>query len=882
VAQAHLLTSIALASYWLTEYDEARRTADSALRLVGTNAPATEAVRVRNTLGLITWQQGQLAVADSFFRAALRMATAAYDSSGMAKAAGNLALVLTDYGEFAEAHSALSTARDVAHAVGNTRVEGNAYTNLAMLAMRTGDLPDAEQDAQHALQIYRSTQYETGAQNALGQLATIEAAKGDGQAAFAAIDSALPIVRRHGLKEEEASDLAILAGLYADAGDLHSASLYYDDAERQFTASGNELESANLMRARASMDAAHGDTAMARKHVAAALALHQKFGARAEELNDRLTTMDLAGAGDAASENELDSLALFAGSLGNRAAEARTALTRARYEERRGQPREVLRVLSSDMLNPRQLDHTSLWQAAALRLRAFARLGQLDSAEIAGREAVRLTERSRGLYRSAELRTAYTARMAQVYTDLVLVLLRKGNVSRAFEIADAARGRAFVEHLSSARTQLGGNTTPALFLDAELLASRIDSLVARMEASDRRRATERRVVDNGERLDLTERLARARSEYESQMARAQSADDAQLLGLTTLDASSIQASLAPDEALLDYLLTQDTLLTFFVTRDRVTVVRAAAREQDVTARARVVRDLFGTHAAAANGTPASQALFELLITPAVNSGALTNAHRLMIVPHEGLSYVPFAALSNPRTGRALVEEYTLAYLPSASALPSLRTREHVVQQSASRPVALAPFTNTLPATAAAVRRFAARVPNADVHSGNDATEKELRAALASGGIVHVATHAELNLRNPMFSEIRLAPGTGALDDDGHLEAYEIFGMRVRSPLVFLSGCETGAGSAWSTDFQRGEDYATLARAFLFAGAENVIATLWPIDDEGAAAFADLFYLYRHDTDVAEALARAQRQMMRNPRYRSPYYWAGYQLSGAAK
>jgi CHAT domain-containing protein len=132
----------------------------------------------------------------------------------------------------------------------------------------------------------------------------------------------------------------------------------------------------------------------------------------------------------------------------------------------------------------------------------------------------------------------------------------------------------------------------------------------------------------------------------------------------------------------------------------------------------------------------------------------------------------------------------------------------------------------------------------------------------------------------MFSQIQLAPGSGTRDDDGRLEVYEIFGLHVRSPLVFLSGCETGAGGAWSNDFQRGEDYATLARAFLYAGARNVIATLWPIDDEGAAEFADKFYAHRRDTDDAHALALAQREMMRESRYRSPYYWAGYQLSGA--
>jgi CHAT domain-containing protein len=434
---------------------------------------------------------------------------------------------------------------------------------------------------------------------------------------------------------------------------------------------------------------------------------------------------------------------------------------------------------------------------------------------------------------------------------------------------------------------LANNTAPALFLDAELLANRIDSLVSRLEAADRSRPPQRGFGEDDASRDLSERLARTRTEYEATMARAASGDIAQLLGLTTVDAKRVQGSLDRDEALIDYLITRDTLITFIVRQDQIHVARTAIGEDRLNAQARVVRELFGARSAPTDASAASEALFDALIAPAQQIGALRAVSRLVIVPHEGLVYVPFAALRDRDTGRALVEQYVLAYLPSAAALPILRSRGGLVERgsrAAAAPpaLALAPFTSELPATEAEARRFAARVPNALTRLGSDATERELRASLGSGGVVHIATHAELNVRNPMFSEIRLAPGSGARDDDGRLEVYEIFGIAVRSPLVFLSGCETGAGSAWSTDFQRGEDYATLARAFLYAGARNVIATLWRIDDEGAAELADRFYAYRSETDDAAALARAQRAMLRDTRYRSPYYWAGYQLSGAGR
>jgi CHAT domain-containing protein len=97
--------------------------------------------------------------------------------------------------------------------------------------------------------------------------------------------------------------------------------------------------------------------------------------------------------------------------------------------------------------------------------------------------------------------------------------------------------------------------------------------------------------------------------------------------------------------------------------------------------------------------------------------------------------------------------------------------------------------------------------------------------------------------------------------------------------VFLSGCETGVGIAGSNQFARGEDYSTLAQAFLYAGARNVMATLWRVEDDGAAVLAERFYAHLSALPPAEALAAAQRDLLQTGRYSAPFYWAAYQLSG---
>jgi len=187
----------------------------------------------------------------------------------------------------------------------------------------------------------------------------------------------------------------------------------------------------------------------------------------------------------------------------------------------------------------------------------------------------------------------------------------------------------------------------------------------------------------------------------------------------------------------------------------------------------------------------------------------------------------------------------------------------------------------LPATGPEAAAVGRALRGAEVLEGPRATERAARHAVEVDAVVHLATHAELNPRNPLFSGIDLARERGAAgsNGDGRLDVHEILDLRVRSHLVFLSGCETALGAGAGTGFAPGEDYATLARAFLYAGARNVIATLWRVEDRGAAEFAARFYRHLSAVPAAEALALAQRDMLAEPRWRAPYYWAGYVLSG---
>ena len=162
--------------------------------------------------------------------------------------------------------------------------------------------------------------------------------------------------------------------------------------------------------------------------------------------------------------------------------------------------------------------------------------------------------------------------------------------------------------------------------------------------------------------------------------------------------------------------------------------------------------------------------------------------------------------------------------------------------------------------------FAANLSNA---TGSD---------LSQYRIVHFATHGFLNSRHPELSGLVLS----LVDENGHerngfLRAHEIYDLKFAAELVVLSGCRTGLGKEI-----RGEGLIGITRAFMHAGSERVMVSLWDVHDEATAELMTRFYtrlLGPQKVSPAAALRAAQVSMARDKRWSSPYYWAGFTLQG---
>lgn len=880
-SEARLHTWLGLASYRLGEYTAARELGERGLALATALELPADQARAENALGLLAWSEGRLTDASTRFGAALDGYRAIGDIAGVSRALNNQGLVDYDLGRFAAAHAAFTMARDSALAALNASTHVRAVINLGMWEIGAGDPRRGVAELQAAQHLATEAEDLVALANALGQLGSAHAVLGEPGLAIVALDSALRVARAAGLRDEEANNLVVIAGIYADAGDADRALRVLADARRINHDLGLIIEEGAVLREEAQLRAVRGALDLAERDARRALALHREARSERQEFHDRLLLVEIARRRErfAEAERELANAHRVANVLGSAQSRAQAALAEARLATHREQGRRALQTLDAILHDLDRAGAAAEAEAHALRLRAWMQLGHTDSAVASGHRAVEAIERVRGGFSSGMLRTSYVADRSRVYADLVGVLTARGAHAEAFAVADAARGRALLEHAAGATVPSAGarNVSVSRLAESERTLRRIDRLLLELAQAE----------DAAVTREVQDHLNDARAEYAASQARMRETGDdiARLSGARPAAAREVQARLAQDEVLLEYLVTTDRFFIAVIAPDTVEMLVQEIPLADLAHQVQLARDFIARAEGPDYGAMVLEALHEVLIRPVRDAGHLARARHLHLVPHGVLTYLPFAALRDMGAGTPLAATHSISYLPSASALPLLVERARV-ERSRWRVAGFAPFPSRLPATRSEVvaLRLSDRRPT--LFLDHRASEPAVRRALERGQVVHIASHGVMNARNPLFSRVELAsPSLGGARagsaSDGRLEVHELFGMTVRSPLVFLSGCETGLGAAWSTAFDQGEDYATLAQAFLLAGAGGVLATLWRIDDEGAAAFAHRFYAHLGEHAPARALAAAQRDLLADPRWRSPHYWAAYTFAGPA-
>lgn len=359
--------------------------------------------------------------------------------------------------------------------------------------------------------------------------------------------------------------------------------------------------------------------------------------------------------------------------------------------------------------------------------------------------------------------------------------------------------------------------------------------------------------------------SRARLLSERTAAESEPTDPARFLRLAR-DSGSV---------LLSYWLGPERSLLWVVTPTRI-VTLPLPPEREIRKLVLGYRTFLETQGdALATDYPGGPKLWNALVAPA--RAYLPPGVRVTIVPDGVLHSLNFETLPVPgNPPHYWIEDATVSIAPSLGLLLA-----NAAPRSAAAPTLLligAPQSAgeefpTLAHAPEEIAKVSAHFPPASraVFQGAAAQPAAYRAAAPERfSTIHFATHASADQSSPLDSALILSPGSGGFE----LRARDIASAPIHARLVTISACR-GAGAK---NFS-GEGLVGLAWAFLHAGARNVIAGLWDVDDASTPALMDRLYEgLGQGATPAEALRQAKLAMIHSTGVRrKAYYWGPFQL-----
>jgi CHAT domain-containing protein len=845
---------------------------------------------------------------------------------------------------------------DAFAALGDDFEQALTLSLMAVMAEQTNRLQDAQRALERALPLWRRSGDRDGESRCLDELAAVHVAEGESRTALELYAQALAIRRtlRPANPYSEGRIVNGMAMAEQDLGDTPGAIARYTEALEFAKQSGDEAAYAVALKNRANQYLTLGEFDRGLQDLREARAQFRALLGRSREeglvelsigtahynqhqydeawksFQKALPLLEKAGS-DRFVGLILDFMGLVRLEQG-RPREAATLFDGSLRRIEKGGDRRLAawvrfhqaRVLAAT--GPADEARASLLRACAELHRLGDRLpegvctyhlaefeldrGLLPEALAHVRDAIQITEETRGAIRGSSERSSWIAIGHPRYELLTAVLVAlharepgKGWDAAALEASESARARTLLEVLTAARVDVHSGVTPAL-LAAE---SQLD------DRAERARRTLRSVLrreHKSEEADQLEReLEAIRIERESleQRMRASSPQYAALVPAAPLKLEEIRSQVLDDSTtLLEYMVGEKQSFVFAVSRTRLDAAILPGRKTLERAVAAVVRP-WSNPAAPSDAAGPAAALSQMVLGPVARA---LQGSTLLVVADGPLQQIPFAALPAPGRRGVLLDRYTLVSSPSASVVAALRSGRAApsadglelailadpVVEGRSTPESLPGpelasleraledaglhRLEPLPGSRKEAQQIASYLPKEQVLTalGADASrDTALGPEVARARIVHFATHALLDVRRPELSGIvvseRDAAGRPA---NGFLSLADVSSMRLSAELVVLSACRTGLGKE-----VRGEGLVGLTRGFMNAGAPRVLVSLWKVSDTATAALMSRFYgeLLESGLAPSEALRQAQLTLRRERRTSAPAAWAGFVLEG---
>jgi CHAT domain-containing protein/Tfp pilus assembly protein PilF len=900
--------------HWrLGNFDDSRAHLDIALTMRRELDDRLGEGKTLNVLGLLEWDIGSYDPAIALFRDASSIAHEIGDRKLEGATLNNLSLVYDELGDYGTSLAQYERVLDIYRGIDFPRGEGDTYSNIGGVYLLLGQYRTALDYYEKSFAISRQLDSKLTLGLDYGNIGLAYLGLGEVDTAIAHFDQAIELAVETGLHYDAAiwqrgkGNAFIRKGRYNDGLKHHRTALAtYEDI-------GAKAELLGALHDMGQLHMSLGDPTSAEQYFRQAIELAREIGhARGITLNlialgnlylrreqyDESTSLFSQARHRAAQSGEQPQLAesllglafvhqsqrrfvealdathaalAIARDIGARQLEAEALYTLADVARQTGRLEKALESFAEaeTILNDTG-DPDLLWQIHFGRANTLEALGDKIGAIESLKKSVRLIEGVRSRLREERFRTGYLQDKHQVYVELVRLQLEMDMTEEAFSTAERLRARSYAEQFE--KTGL-----PLLSEDEQLreneLRERIRQLqraIVEEDAQPKRRQAA--VQTFSSELMLAERAYQAFLDEHTQ------ASPLRAIVAPLASSTEVRKQLLRNEVLLEYVVGEDEIMIFALSGEKLIAMIERVRQVDIQSRIELLRDFIRQPGNDRWLKPA-QSIAAVLIAPLERAGVLEGVTHIYVVPHGILNYLPFSMLPVHVSDRQrlLLEDHTLAYLPTAVAL----TERREAKRGPVSLLAVAPARSRLryaPDEARSINAFFE--PNSRLLIGDDATESNFKDLADDFQLLHLATHSDFNKLNPMFSSLQLEPDDA---NDGRLEVHEVLRLNLDADLVTLSACDTALGTGYFTTVPAGDEFVGLTRAFLSVGSDSVMATLWEVDDRSSVHLMKQFYKRLGDPgaskDKSAALMLAQQQLRSTKAYEHPYYWAPFVLIG---